>query len=89
MGLLVDQVNQVIELDPSAIGAVPPFGVHVRLDFIRGMAAVGDKFVMILDVDRVLEASDLRAAAAEVEPPTLAMARAPDAAAAHVDAGGA
>jgi purine-binding chemotaxis protein CheW len=63
MGLLVDQVNQVIDLDDSRIEAVPPFGVHVRLDFLRGMGAVGEKLVMLLDVDRVLSTSDLRAAA--------------------------
>lgn len=64
MGLLVDKVNQVIDLDSATIEAVPPFGVHVRLDFLRGMGAIGgEKFVMLLDVDRVLEASDLRAAA--------------------------
>jgi purine-binding chemotaxis protein CheW len=63
MGILVDEVNQVIDLDPAAIEPVPQFGVHVRLDFLRGMGAAGEKFVMLLDVDRVLEGSDLRAAA--------------------------
>jgi purine-binding chemotaxis protein CheW len=64
MGILVDEVNQVIDLDPAAIEPVPPFGIHVRPDFLRGMAAVGEKFVMLLDVDRVLEAADLHAARA-------------------------
>jgi purine-binding chemotaxis protein CheW len=73
MGLLVDQVNQVIELSPEAIEAVPPFGVHVRLDFLRGMGPVGERFVMLLDVDRVLSSADLRAAAAiENAPPSAA-----------------
>jgi purine-binding chemotaxis protein CheW len=63
MGLLVDQVNQVIDLDESKIEAVPAFGIHVRLDFLRGMGALGEKLVMLLDVDRVLSTADLRAAA--------------------------
>jgi purine-binding chemotaxis protein CheW len=62
MGILVDQVNQVIDLDPAAIEPVPSFGVHVRPDFLRGMGVVGEKFVMLLDVDRVLSAGDLQAA---------------------------
>jgi purine-binding chemotaxis protein CheW len=62
MGLLVDQVQQVIDLEAEAIEAVPPFGVHVRLDFLRGMGPVGEKFVMLLDVDRVVSTSDLLAA---------------------------
>lgn len=79
LGLLVDHVNQVIDLDASQVEAVPTFGVHVRLDFLRGMGALGDKFVMLLDVDRVVEAADLRAAAdaatiepAVADPPALA-----------------
>jgi purine-binding chemotaxis protein CheW len=85
MGLLVDQVNQVIELDDASMEPVPPFGVHVRLDFLQGMGAAGDKFVMVLDVDRVLEAADLRAvaelgrspAAEEIAAPVPAEAGAP------------
>ena len=88
MGLLVDQVNQVIDLEASAIEALPPFGVHVRLDFLRGMGAVGEKFVMLLNVDRVLEAADLRAAAEAVDVTALAESESPDAAPAQVDAGG-
>ncbi len=63
MGLLVDHVNQVIDLDDAMVEAVPAFGVHVRLDFLRGMGAVGEKLVMLLEVDRVLSTTDLRAAA--------------------------
>jgi purine-binding chemotaxis protein CheW len=74
MGLLVDQVNQVIELSPEAIEEVPAFGVHVRLDFLRGMGPVGERFVMLLDVDRVLSSADLRAAAAIEDAPPSAVA---------------
>lgn len=63
MGLFVDKVNQVVELEPSQIDDVPPFGVPVRLDFLRGMGAVGEKFVMLLDIERVVSPSDLLAAA--------------------------
>jgi purine-binding chemotaxis protein CheW len=64
MGLLVDAVNQVIDLDASRIEPVPPFGAHVRLDFLIGMGLAGQKFVMLLDADLVLSPTDLRAAAA-------------------------
>jgi purine-binding chemotaxis protein CheW len=64
MGILVDAVNQVIDLDASQIEPVPPFGAHVRLDFLTGMGVAGEKFVMLLDADLVLSPTDLLAAAA-------------------------
>lgn len=63
MGLLVDRVNQVVQLEGSQIEPVPSFGVHVRVDFLRGMGNVGGKFVMLLDIERVLSPSDLLAVA--------------------------
>jgi purine-binding chemotaxis protein CheW len=69
MGLLVDRVNEVVDLEDSQIEEVPAFGVSVRLDFLRGVAAVSEKLVMLLDVDRVLSTADLRAAAAAAAEP--------------------
>jgi purine-binding chemotaxis protein CheW len=57
-------VNQVIELDESRIEPVPPFGVRVRIDFLRAMGNVGEKFVMLLDAERILSTTDLLATAA-------------------------
>jgi purine-binding chemotaxis protein CheW len=61
MGLLVERVSQVLDLDDSLIEDVPAFGVPIRLDFLRGMGRVGEKFVMILDSERVVETTDLLA----------------------------
>jgi purine-binding chemotaxis protein CheW len=65
MGLLVDRVNQVVDLDDAAIEEVPAFGVDVRLDFLTGMGGVGGKFILLLDVERVLSTSDLLAVTTE------------------------
>jgi purine-binding chemotaxis protein CheW len=72
MGLLVDRVNQVVELDEAQVEPVPPFGVNVRVDFLRGMGAAGTKFVMLLDLERVLSTSDLLAVSAMAEDEALA-----------------
>jgi purine-binding chemotaxis protein CheW len=64
MGILVDAVDRVVELGEDQIEAVPQFGTHVRLDFLRGMGVLGDKFVLLLDVDSVLSTPDLLAVAA-------------------------
>jgi purine-binding chemotaxis protein CheW len=57
MGLLVDAVGQVVV--PESIEPVPPFGTHVRVEFLRGMGLVGKGFVLLLDVDCVLSTRDL------------------------------
>ncbi len=59
MGLLVDEVSEVLNVTPDQIEAPPSFGAGVDTDFILGMGKVGQKVVMMLDVDRVLAAEEL------------------------------
>ncbi len=61
MGIQVDAVSQVMDLAPEAIQPAPAFGTQVRVDFLRGMATLGAKFVLLLDVDRVLSAAEVLA----------------------------
>jgi purine-binding chemotaxis protein CheW len=62
IGLLVDSIGHVLEFGPDAVEPVPPFGTEIPLEFLRGLARVGRKFVHLLDVDRVLSMSELVAA---------------------------
>ncbi|HET7824573.1 MAG TPA: chemotaxis protein CheW [Anaeromyxobacter sp.] len=66
MGVVADAVSEVIELGPDDIEAPPAFGTRVRVDHLVGMGKVGKKFVLLLDIDKVLSADehDLAAAAA-------------------------
>ncbi|MFP2928699.1 chemotaxis protein CheW [Pyxidicoccus sp. 3LG] len=59
IGLLTDSVNEVLELGLDDIEAPPSFGTRVRLDFLLGMGRHDDKFIMLLDLDRVLSVSEL------------------------------
>ncbi|HLK90456.1 MAG TPA: chemotaxis protein CheW [Polyangia bacterium] len=71
MGVVADQVSQVLELPPQEIGAPPAFGPRIRVDYIAGMGRVGKKFVHLLDIDGVLSAGELlavSAAGASAEP---------------------
>ena len=72
MGLLADAVSQVMDLAPTDIEPPPPFGTAVRVDYLQGMGKVGKKFVLLLDVDRVLAAPELQAVAAASAPPEAA-----------------
>jgi len=66
MGLMADSVSQVINLPPGDIEPPPSFGTAIRADFLNGLGKVGKKFVLILNLDRVLSQAELLSAA-EVE----------------------
>lgn len=68
MGVMADAVSQVLELNPQDIREPPAFGTRVRVEYITGMGAAGKKFVLILDIDRVLSAAELLTVAAAIEP---------------------
>ncbi len=54
MGIIVDQVSEVLDVMASQIEPTPELGGDVSTDFILGMGKVGDKVVMLLDVNKVL-----------------------------------
>jgi purine-binding chemotaxis protein CheW len=54
IGVVVDAVNEVLEIPDSEIEPAPSFGASIRTDFIQGMGKVRGKFVIVLDVNRVL-----------------------------------
>jgi purine-binding chemotaxis protein CheW len=59
MGIMVDSVSQVIEFSADDILPAPPFGTHVSMNFLIGMGTAGNKFVLILDIDKVLSVAEL------------------------------
>lgn len=59
MGLIVDEVSEVLNVLGNQIEASPSFGTKVDTDFILGMGKVGQKVVMLLDVDKVLANDEL------------------------------
>ncbi len=59
MGIIADSVSQVINMSEDKILPAPAFGTRVCIDFLRGMGQSSDKFVLILEIDKVLSADDL------------------------------
>lgn len=59
IGVLVDAVNEVLEIASADIEPPPAFGAHIRSDFIQGMGKVGGRFVILLDIGRVLSVDEL------------------------------
>ncbi len=59
IGIVVDAVHEVLEIPNKEIEPPPTFGARIRTDFIRGMGKVNDKFVIILNVERVLSIEEM------------------------------
>jgi len=57
-------VSEVLDIPACDIEPAPSFGTRVGREFIAGMGKVRGKFVILLDVNRVLAAEDLGALAA-------------------------
>lgn len=59
IGIMVDAVSEVLEIAAADIEPPPAFGAKIRADFIAGMGKVGGKFVVILDILRVLSVEEM------------------------------
>jgi purine-binding chemotaxis protein CheW len=54
MGLLVDAVSDVLDVPASQIRPAPDLGARTDTRFIGGIANVGDKMAVLLDIERLL-----------------------------------
>ena len=61
MGILVDEVAEVLDIQANQIEDAPSFGTELNTEFIMGVGKVGQKVVMLLDVDKVLAVQELAA----------------------------
>ncbi len=69
IGCLVDSVREVFEMDASRIEPPPRMGTCINAEFLKGMGALDEGFLMILDIDKVLSADELLAVAGAAEHP--------------------
>lgn len=59
LGLLVDAVSEVIDVAADQVEPPPDFGGSVRRDFIRGIAKVAGRFVVLLAPERALDIDEM------------------------------
>ena len=59
IGILVDAVKEVLNLNNDQIEPPPKMGTRLKTEYIRGMGKRGDEFMIILDADRVFSTDDL------------------------------
>ncbi|MDX2149879.1 MAG: chemotaxis protein CheW [Bryobacteraceae bacterium] len=59
MGIVVDGVSEVLNLQSGDIENTPEFGGGVEIPYVMGMAKIKGKVKILLDIDRVLSAQEL------------------------------
>lgn len=66
VGVMVDAVNEVVDIESANIEPAPSFGANIRADFIEGMGKIEGKFVIILNVNSVLSVDEIATLAGNV-----------------------
>jgi purine-binding chemotaxis protein CheW len=59
LGALADSVQEVLDLEPGSIAPAPKIGTKLRTEFIKGMGRRDDRFIIILDIDKVFSSDEL------------------------------
>jgi len=59
MRVVVDAVSEVLEIPAAEIEPAPEFGARIRNDFIKGMGKINGKFVIVLDLNRVMSIDEV------------------------------
>jgi purine-binding chemotaxis protein CheW len=54
MGIIVDRVCEVLDIQQQNIEPAPSFGTKLKTDFITGMGKIGDKVKILLAIEKVL-----------------------------------
>lgn len=54
LGVVVDGVSDVIDINAADIKPAPDLGSQVNTEFIHGLMTVGENMVMLLDIDRLI-----------------------------------
>lgn len=60
VGLMVDAVSEVVRLEKDNLEGSPNFGTRVRADFISNIGKVAGKFVLLLNISRLLDVDEIQ-----------------------------
>jgi purine-binding chemotaxis protein CheW len=54
MGIIIDEVREVLDIAADNIEETPSFGASINTDFILGMGKMNGNVKILLDIDKVL-----------------------------------
>ncbi|MBL4852411.1 MAG: chemotaxis protein CheW [Gammaproteobacteria bacterium] len=57
MGIIVDAVSDVYNVTEEEMKPPPDFGSVAAIDYVKGLATIGEKMVIVLDIDHLLTSS--------------------------------
>ena len=61
MGIVVDAVSDVYDVNSEEMKPAPDFGSVVNVEFVKGLATVAEKMIIVLDIDHLLSGAELNA----------------------------
>ncbi len=59
LGTLADSVQEVMDIGSDHIEPAPTIGTQLHTEFIKGMGKQNDRFVIILDIDKVFSTGEI------------------------------
>lgn len=60
MGIVVDAVSDVYNIDNADLKDAPDFGTAVDTNFLKGLTTVNEKMVILLDIDHMCNSAELK-----------------------------
>jgi purine-binding chemotaxis protein CheW len=63
IGAMADSVREVLEFSADQIEPAPSIGMRVKTELIKGIVNLEDKFIILIDVDKVFSAEEMAAIA--------------------------
>jgi purine-binding chemotaxis protein CheW len=59
IGMVVDSVSDVVTLTADQIKPAPDLGASVSSDYLQGLGTVGERMLILLDIDRLLGSEEM------------------------------
>ena len=60
MGVIIDEVKEVLDIKAENIEETPSFGASIDTDFILGMGKIGTTVKILLDIEKVISSKELK-----------------------------
>lgn len=67
MGIVVDAVSDVVTLTADQMRAAPEFGAGLDTRFITGLGTLGDRMLILTDIERLMTGKDMHLVEAAAE----------------------
>jgi purine-binding chemotaxis protein CheW len=59
IGMVVDNVSDVLSLQPEEIKPAPEMGTAIDTDYLIGLGTLDSRMLILIDIDRLMSSSDI------------------------------